>query len=132
MSVPHRKTPVGFNSLLRGWLNYLFMDDVRTSQEHTYGPPWPVRGIALFFICRSLSYLTGTHLWASMACYGYSFTFLYADHFRTSEKHTYGAPRPVTGIVLPFYMQMMFVPNRNHIFVPSRQVTGTALLFICR
>jgi hypothetical protein len=51
---------MGHYGLLRGQLYFLYVDDVRTSQE--------------------------TRLWASMACYGYEFTFLYVDDFRTSQE----------------------------------------------
>jgi hypothetical protein len=64
---------MGLHALLWGYLYSLHVDDVRTSQETNYGPPWPVMGIALLLTCRSL-YLTGNTLWASMACYGDSFT----------------------------------------------------------
>jgi hypothetical protein len=45
---------------------------------------------------------------------GDSFTFLYVDDVRTSqEAHISTA---VMGIVLLFYISMMFVPHRKHMF----------------
>jgi hypothetical protein len=49
---------MGLHALLRDNFNVLYVYDVRTSQE--------------------------THLWASMPCYGDSFTSLYVDYVRTS------------------------------------------------
>jgi hypothetical protein len=37
-----------------------------------------------------------------MACYGNSFTSLYVNEVPFRRKHTYGPPRPVTGIALLF------------------------------
>jgi hypothetical protein len=68
------------------------------------GPPRSVTGIALLFICRRCSYLTGdTHTT------GNSFTFLYADDVRTSQE-----THILVGIALPFYIQMMFLPQKKH------------------
>jgi hypothetical protein len=43
--------------------------------------------------------------------------------------NTKGPPMPVTAIALLFYMHMMFVPHRKHIYGPARPVRGIALLF---
>jgi hypothetical protein len=54
---------MSFHVLLRGVSHFytdVYVDDIGTSQE--------------------------THLWASMACYGVSFTFLYVDDVRTSQQ----------------------------------------------
>jgi hypothetical protein len=45
---------MGLHSLLRGYLYFLYVDDVRTTQETPSQE---------------------THLWASTACYGDSFIF---------------------------------------------------------
>jgi hypothetical protein len=75
--------------------------------------------------------------------------------FAPHRKHTYGPPRPVTGIVVLFrfrwrsfltgntpmdltacyrdsllYYMEMFVPHRKHIYGPPRPVAGIALLFL--
>jgi hypothetical protein len=63
-----------FLGFLRGYLYFLYLDGVRTSQE-TCGPPGPVTGISLLFICRRFSYLTGG-MRASTSCYGNGFTRL--------------------------------------------------------
>jgi hypothetical protein len=42
--------------------------------------------------------------WTSTVCYGDSFTSLHVDDVRTSRKHAYRPPRPVTGIDLLLYI----------------------------
>jgi hypothetical protein len=59
MFVPDRKH-IGLHGLLGGKRSFLYVDDVRTRQE--------------------------THLWASTACYGDSFTLLYVEDVRTSQE----------------------------------------------
>jgi hypothetical protein len=51
---------MGLHGLLRRWLYFVYVDDVRTSQE--------------------------THIWALTACYGDSFTFIYVDDVHGSQK----------------------------------------------
>jgi hypothetical protein len=46
------------------------------------------------------------------------------------RKHMYGPLRPVTRIALPFYVYMMFVPHRKHMYGPPRPFTGIALLYV--
>jgi hypothetical protein len=46
----------------------------------------------IYFICRCYSYVTG---------------------------NTYGPPRPVTGTALHFYMYIMFVPYRRHLWAST-------------
>jgi hypothetical protein len=41
---------------------------------------------------------------------------LKSDMIVSHRKHTYRPPRPVTGIVLLLYMQMMFEPHRKHTY----------------
>jgi hypothetical protein len=60
---------------------------------------------------------------------GDSFTLLYADNVVPHRKHTYGPPRPVRGISLLFYMQMMFVLHRKYTYGSLRPVTEVALLY---
>jgi hypothetical protein len=78
---------MGLHGLLRDNFTFVYVDDVRTSQEAR-----PLTGIALPFICRRCSYLTG-----STTCYGDSFTVLYVDDVRTSQE-----ARPLAGIALLF------------------------------
>jgi hypothetical protein len=53
-------TPICLQYFLRGWLCFLYTEDVGTSQE--------------------------THLWVSMVCYKVSFTSLYVDDVCTSQE----------------------------------------------
>jgi hypothetical protein len=65
MFVPHRKHTYGPTRLVTETaLLYLYVDNVRTSQE--------------------------IHLWVSTACYGDSTTFLYVDDVRTSQETPMG------------------------------------------
>jgi hypothetical protein len=57
---------MGFHGLLLGLLQFVFVDDVRTSQE--------------------------THVRSSTACYVDSFTLHMQVIFRPHKKHTYGPP----------------------------------------
>jgi hypothetical protein len=72
-------------------------------RKYTYGPPRPVTGTALLFICRCRSDLTGN---TSMGLHG-----LLGDSFH-------------------FYMQMMFVPYRKHMCV-SMACYGDSFTFLC-
>jgi hypothetical protein len=59
-------------------------------RKHTYAPLWPVTGdsFTLLYV-DDVRTSQKTHLWAPTACYGNSFTFLYVDDVRTSqETHT--------------------------------------------
>jgi hypothetical protein len=69
--------------------NFLYVDDVRTSQE--------------------------THLWASTSCYGDTLTILYVDDVVPHKKHIYGLPRPVTGIALLFIFIRCSYLTRNNL-----------------
>jgi hypothetical protein len=68
-----------------------------------YGPPRPVSGITLHFYIDGVCTSQETHLWASTVYYGDSFTF---------------------------YMQMMFVPHRKHVYGPPRSLTVITSLFL--
>jgi hypothetical protein len=52
--------------------------------------------------CRSLNF--STSLWASMACYGDSFTFYTQTMFASHRKHIYRPPWPIMGITSLFYV----------------------------
>jgi hypothetical protein len=69
------------------------------------------------------------HLWASTACYGDSFAFLYVDHVRTSQETHLWAPRSVTEIALPSYMYMMLVPHKKHLWA-STACYGDSFTFL--
>jgi hypothetical protein len=60
--------------MLQRYLYFLYIDDVRTSQETTYGPARPVTRIALLFYIQMI--------------------------FIPHRKHAYGALPPVTRIAL--------------------------------
>jgi hypothetical protein len=75
------------HGLLRGYLYSLYVDDIRASQEHTYGLLQFGTGIALCLYMQMI-FVSGrkqTYLWASAACCGDIFRFLYADDARTSQ-----------------------------------------------
>jgi hypothetical protein len=74
MLVPHRKHLRTSTPCYGDSFTFLYVPDVRTSQE--------------------------THLWVSKACYGYSFTYLYVDDILPHRKHAHGPPLPVTEIAL--------------------------------
>jgi hypothetical protein len=80
---------MGLHGLLRGWLNFLYIDYVRTSQE--------------------------THLWASKTCYG-DIYFLY-DDVRTSQKTHLWASTASYGHGFTVYMQMMPVTGIALLFM---------------
>jgi hypothetical protein len=80
--------------------NFLYADDIRTSQE--------------------------TYIWASMACYGDRFNFYMQIIFVPHRKDTYRPLWPVTGIALLSYMQMI-VPHRKLTYRPPRPDTGIDL-----
>jgi hypothetical protein len=92
------------NCLLRGWLYFLYVDGVWTSQE--------------------------THLRACTACYGDRFTFLYVYGVFTSHETHVRAYTNSYWNSFTFYMWMMFVPYRKHKCQLS--VTRIASPFICR
>jgi hypothetical protein len=50
--------------------------------------------------------------------------------FVPHRKHAYRTPRPVSGIALLFYMQIIFVLHRKHTYGPPRPVTGISLLYV--
>jgi hypothetical protein len=53
-------TPTGLHGLIRGFVYYFYVSDVRKSQE--------------------------TYLWASTACYGVGYTFMYVYDVRASQE----------------------------------------------
>jgi hypothetical protein len=55
--------------------------------KHAYWSPRPVTGIALLYLfVDEIRTSQEAHLWASTACYGESFTFLYVDVIRTPKE----------------------------------------------
>jgi hypothetical protein len=69
---------MGLRGLLRRWFTFLYVDDIRTSQE--------------------------TQLRASSACHGESFIFGNQMIFVPHRKYTLGLPRPVTWTPLLFHL----------------------------
>jgi hypothetical protein len=65
----------------------------------------------------------------AMACDGLALHFSYVSEALLHRKHTYGLPRPVTGIVLTFDVQVVFVSHKKHTYRPPRPVTGIAVPF---
>jgi hypothetical protein len=55
-------------------------------RKHTYGPPRPITGIALFFYVDDVRTSQEAHLWTSTACYGDSVIILYVDNVLTSQE----------------------------------------------
>jgi hypothetical protein len=62
-----------------------------------------LRGQLYFLYVDDIHISQETHIWASKLCHGDSFTF---------------------------YIEMMFIFHRKHIYGPPNSVTGIALLFI--
>jgi hypothetical protein len=84
-STPHN--PTALYGLLRGYLYFLYLDNIRASQE--------------------------IHLWASTACYGDSFIFLYVDNVRTSqETHLWISTDSILGIALLFFQAYSQPPSQ--------------------
>jgi hypothetical protein len=77
---------MGLHGLLRGWLNFLYVNDARTSQKTPY---------------------------SSTACYGDSFTFLYVDDVRTSQEIYLWASTACYGnnFTLYSYIMLYFTVN---------------------
>jgi hypothetical protein len=55
-------------------------------RKHTYGPPRPATGKILLLYIVYIRTSQETNLWAFLASYGDSFTFLYVDDVRTSQE----------------------------------------------
>jgi hypothetical protein len=91
MFVPHRKHPS--SSIVCYAILYVYVDGVPTSQE--------------------------THLWASMACFGDSFTFLYADEVHISQENTHGPLQTVKMITLLFICRGCSYLTGNHLWVST-------------
>jgi hypothetical protein len=94
---------MGLHGLLGDSFNFLYVDNVRTSQE--------------------------AHLWTTAACYGDCFTFFIC----TCCSYLAGSTPMdhcslLRGLLYFLYMQMMFVPRRKHTYGPLQPVTGIALL----
>jgi hypothetical protein len=68
--------------------------------------------------------------WASTASYYDSFAFVCIDDVHASQKSHAWAYTVCYGDSFTFYMQIMFVPHRKHIYEPPRPLKGIALLFI--
>jgi hypothetical protein len=69
-----------------------------------------------------------TILCASASCYRDSFTFYMQMMSVAHKKHIYTLPPSVTMIALLFYIQGKFLPRRKHTYRPPRPVVGIALL----
>jgi hypothetical protein len=121
-------SPIGLHGLLRGWTYFLYVDDVRTSQETPMGPPLLVTGTALLFICALCSYLTGNTPISLDGLIRDSFRFLYADDGRTKQKTYLLAYTACYGNTFTFYTYMIFVRQRKHTNGPPRRDTAIALL----
>jgi hypothetical protein len=65
--------------------------------KHSYGPPRSMTAISLRLYVHEVRTTGETRLWGSTVCYCDSFTLLYVDDVRTSQK-----ARPVTVIASLF------------------------------
>jgi hypothetical protein len=99
------------------------------NRNHTYGPPRPVTGIALLYICRSCWYFTGITPMDLQGLLRVYLQFLYVDYVHTSQKSHFWASTACYWDNFGFYMQMIFVLHWKHAYGPPRSVTGTTLLF---
>jgi hypothetical protein len=81
----------------RDSFTFLYVDDVRTSQE--------------------------THLWASRPDTGVALSFYMYMLFVPHRKHSFEPPRPVTGIALLFICRWCSYLTGNT-YVPARSASG--------
>jgi hypothetical protein len=84
MFVPHRKHLWASTDCYGDSFTFLYIDDVRTSQETHLWPSTAYRGIALLF------FVYIAHLLAFTAHYVDNFSFLYLDYVRTSHETPVG------------------------------------------
>jgi hypothetical protein len=70
----------------RDSFTFLYIDDIRTSQETCTGIHGLLRDSFTLLHVHDVCTSQETHVWASTACYGDSFIFLCADDVRTSPE----------------------------------------------
>jgi hypothetical protein len=78
-------------------------------RKHSYGPPRPVTGIAYFLFVDDVRTSQETPLWASTACYGDSFTFLYVAGVRILQETHIWASAACYGDWLYFLLLVFYV-----------------------
>jgi hypothetical protein len=108
-------------------VTFLLVDDIRTQGKHLWAYMAYYVHSFTFLCADGVRTAQEVKLWATTTCYGDSFTFLYVDYALTSQEAHTGI-HGVTGIALRFYIQMMFVPHRKHTYGSPRPVTEIALL----
>jgi hypothetical protein len=125
--VLHRKHLRASTACYGDSFTFLYADVVRTSQETHLRSPRPLTRISLHFIYRSYSYFTGNTYGPPRPATGIALPFYMQMLFVPHRKHAYGPPRPATGIASPFYIQMLFVPHGKHMYGPPRPVARITL-----
>jgi hypothetical protein len=125
--VPHRKHVRAYTTCYGYSFTLSYGDDVRSSQEHAYGPPRSVTEMTLlcymwmmFIPHRKLTY--GPPRSVTEIALLFKMQIMFVPH----RKLTYNPPLPVTEIDLLFKMQMMFIPHTEHTYGPPRPGTGVA------
>jgi hypothetical protein len=72
---------MGLHGLLKGYLIYLYVDDIHTSQETHIQASTAYYGDSFIFLyVNDVPTSQETRLWAFTACYEDSFTFTYVDY----------------------------------------------------
>jgi hypothetical protein len=103
MLVNCRKHPYGPPSPVTGIALFLYVDDVRTSQETHLWASTPLRGDNLTFLyVYDIHASQEAHLWASTPRYGDRFTFSYVDSVHSSEETHLWASTTCYGVRFAF------------------------------
>jgi hypothetical protein len=94
--------------MLRDSITFLYVDDIRTSQETHLRASTACCGDSFTFLyVDDVRISQEPHLWASKACYGDSFTFVYKDAVRISQETQVWASKACYGDSFTFhYMDM--------------------------
>jgi hypothetical protein len=124
--------PSASKACYRDIYTFLYADDVRTAQETPHVSPRPVTGIFILFFMQVMfvPHRKRTHMSLGLLQGYLYFSLSRSCSYRTGNTHV--SPRPVTGIFILFFMQVMFVPHRKHTHVSPRPVTEIFILFFMR
>jgi hypothetical protein len=86
MFVPHRKHLWTSTACYGDSFTYVYVDDVRTSQETHLCTSTACYGDSFTYVYVNVRTSQETHLWTSTACYRDSFTYVYVDDVHTSQE----------------------------------------------
>jgi hypothetical protein len=84
--VLHRKHTYGPKRPLTEIVLFLYVHDIRTSQETCLWTSTACYGVNITLYIYYAHTSQERHFWTSKVSYGFSFTFLHVDDVRTSEK----------------------------------------------